>query len=236
MNKKWIVITLGAVLLAALLAWLFIESTKPLPGEKVTYNCDSAIDFSKIDAATAGDKCRLHIPEGSSVNYSTNPPTFGPHYPSWVTKGFYDEPRLDGNLVHSQEHGYIIIWYDCGRRVTGYPSTELRAGRLQRIVGTAYAQSLNMTAGSQGSASAKLQDMPEAFRNGSCDNLKKNLKEVYQKFGPHKLIVMPRPGMDFPVILTAWGRMEKLSSVDKNKIKAFIDAFRDNGPEQTNEP
>ena len=47
---------------------------------------------------------------------------------------------------------------------------------------------------------------------------------------------MPRVGLDSRVGLTAWGRMEKLSSLDQNKIKAFIEAFRDNGPEQTNEP
>ncbi len=30
--------------------------------------------------------------------------------------------------------------------------------------------------------------------------------------------------------------MEKLDKVDENKIKQFIDAFRDAGPEQTSEP
>jgi hypothetical protein len=78
--------------------------------------------------------------------------------------------------------------------------------------------------------------MPKSFSDGSCDSLKSQLKDIYNKFGPHKLIVMPRVGMDSPVILTAWGRMEKLDSLDQKKIKSFIDAFRDNGPEATKEP
>ncbi len=207
MNKKWIIIGVIVMVLVALLAWLFIESIKPLPGQKMLQDG------------------REHKPEGTKIEYKFNPPTSGDHYPSWVSKGFYEEPRPDGNLVHSQEHGYIIIWYDCGKKVTGF-----------RLQGTAYAQGVNMTRGSEGSASARLEDLPEAFRNGSCDSLKQELKDIYQNLGPHKLVVVPRPGMDSRIILTAWSRMEKLNSVDKDKIKAFIDAFRDNGPEQTNEP
>ncbi len=225
MNKKWIVIAVIVILLVALLAWLFIESTKPLPGEKLLQDG------------------RSHIPEGSKTDYKFNPPTSGDHYPSWITKGFYNEPRPDGNVVHSQEHGYVIIWYDCGRK-TAMSSPDLIGGSINKIVKwipafagmTVYAQGVAMTAGSDGSASAKLQEMPKAFSDGSCNNLEKQLKDVYQKFGPHKLIVMPHPGMDSPVILTAWGRMEKLTSVDSGKIKEFIDAFRDNGPEATVEP
>ncbi len=204
--------TLGAaalLILAALLAWLFMASTRPLPGEKALQDG------------------RNHVPEGSKIDYQFNPPTSGDHYPSWITKGFYEETRLDGNLVHSQEHGYIIIWYNCEKKVIGYSG--------QWLVKTVNAQGIGMTQGSEGSASAKLSDMPKSFSDGSCDNLKKDLKDLYQKFGPHKIIIMPRVGLNSPIILTAWGRMEKLNNVDQKKNKEFIDAYRDNGPEATNE-
>ena len=226
MNKKWVIFAGLILLFIALLIWLLITSSKPLPGEKIAANCDNSIDFSKLDNTNITDKCRVHVPDGTVVNYSTNPPVFGPHYPDWISKGFYDEPRFDGNLIHSQEHGYVIIWYDCEQKVTG--------NRLQ-FTGTVYAQGIGMTQGSEGSPSAKLSDMPKSFSDGSCDNLKKQLKDIYQK-NSHKLIVMPRAGMDHPIILTAWGRMEKLNSLDQGKIKEFIDAYRDFGPEATNEP
>lgn len=222
MQKKWFLIIIASLLLVGLLAWLFIESSKPLPGE------------------AALQDGRSHLPEGSKVEYKFNPPTSGDHYPSWITKGFYDTPRADGYLVHSLEHGYIIIWYDCENKVQ---SSEFRVqnGIALNLIETAYAQSTSMTSGSEGSASAKIEDLPKAFFNGSCDNLKSQLKDVYQKFGPHKLIIMPRVGMNLPglggrIVLTAWGRKDRLASVDENRIKWFIDAFRDAGPEQTVEP
>lgn len=210
MTKKIGIILFFVAVLVVLLAWLFIESTKPSPGEKELQDG------------------RDHLPEGTVIDYKFNPPTSGNHYASWITKGFYDEPRADGNLVHSLEHGYIVLWYDCEGKATG--------NRLQ-LVGTAYAdEGLSMTQGSEGSASAKLSDMPKAFSDGSCDNFKKDIKDIINKFGPHKLIAVPRVGMSSKLILTAWGRTEKLNSVDSQKIKQFIDAYRDQGPEMTNEP
>ena len=138
MNKKWIIIAGTILVLAALLAWLFIESTKPLPGEKELQDG------------------REHKPDGSKLDYKFNPPTSGDHYPSWISKGFFDEPRADGNLVHSLEHGYVIIWYDCEKKVTSDKSQV-----TSWLIKPAYAQGVNMTQGSEGSPSAKLEDMPE---------------------------------------------------------------------------
>ncbi len=227
MSKKWVIAGISVLVLIIVLAWLFIESTKPLPGETFAYNCDKAADYSKLNAQGADDKCRLHVPDGTQINYPTNPPSFGPHYPDWITKGFFDEPRPDGNLVHSMEHGYVIFWYDCEKKIVTSNFFS---------ISNAYAQGLGMTGSSSGSPSASLKDMPKAFSDGSCDNLKNGIKEAIKKNGDHKIIAVPRTGMDYPLILTAWKRMEKLNSVDQNKIKEFIDTFRDEGPERTDEP
>lgn len=52
--------------------------------------------------------------------YSTDPPTSGPHYGSQLDAGFYDESDVEqigpypaGYMVHSLEHGYVIFWYNC---------------------------------------------------------------------------------------------------------------------------
>jgi hypothetical protein len=208
-NRKLIIIAASILIVAGLLAWLFKESTKPLPGQYLMQDG------------------RDHKDEGSKIDYKFNPPTSGDHYASWISKGFYDEPRSDGNLVHSEEHGYIIIWYDCEKQATSY---------IPQLVGDVYAQAKTMTAGSEGSPSAKLSDMPKAFSDGSCDSLKQQIKDAINKFGPHKLIGVPRMGMDSRLVLTAWGRSENLGSFNEGKIKEFIDSFRDTGPERTVEP
>lgn len=57
---------------------------------------------------------RTHIEVGAPHEaYNTDPPTSGPHYAQPVSAGFYDEAPPDENLVHSLEHGYVIIWYNC---------------------------------------------------------------------------------------------------------------------------
>ncbi|HEY3528526.1 MAG TPA: DUF3105 domain-containing protein [Nocardioides sp.] len=57
-----------------------------------------------------------HIPDGSPVSYPDSPPAFGEHYidPDPMARKFYtsqDRPAL-GTLVHNEEHGYTILWYD----------------------------------------------------------------------------------------------------------------------------
>lgn len=226
-NMIWIIIISLGIL--GLLGWAFFESnnlSKPKPG---------------VEAIQEG---RNHIPHGSKTDYKFNPPTGGDHYADWITKGFFDEPREDGSIVHSLEHGYVVINYDCEKKVgfnfnlvqEVYAHTEVPESTNSAEGSNADDKGRTaMTQGSPGVAIMKLADMPETFRNGSCDNLKNRLREIYN-LSQHKLIVQPRVGMDSSVVLTAWGRFLKLNSVDEKQIKDFISAFRDHGPESTVEP
>lgn len=56
---------------------------------------------------------RDHIEDISDFTYNSNPPTSGDHLEDPAEAGFYTEQVGDGNLIHSLEHGYIIINYDC---------------------------------------------------------------------------------------------------------------------------
>lgn len=223
-NLLWIVVGIAGTL--ALFGWVFLEShnqTKPKPG---------------IEALDSG---RNHVPHGQKLEFKFNPPTGGDHYADWITKGFFDEPREDGSLVHSLEHGYVIINYDCEQRLASkfeFISSAYAHTEVPESTSSASAESeggVAMQGGSEGVATMKLVNMPEAFRNGSCDNLKNQLKDIYNS-NQHKLIVQPRTGMESSIILTAWNRMLKLNNVDKKQIKDFIEAFRDKGPEKTVEP
>jgi len=57
-----------------------------------------------------------HLPDGAPISYPDSPPAFGKHYvdPDPMARKFYtaqDRPAL-GTLVHNEEHGYTILWYD----------------------------------------------------------------------------------------------------------------------------
>lgn len=55
---------------------------------------------------------RSHLPQGTEIQYNSNPPAGGNHYATTAHAGIYDTPPADGNLVHSLEHGAIILWYN----------------------------------------------------------------------------------------------------------------------------
>jgi uncharacterized protein DUF3105 len=55
---------------------------------------------------------QTHVPEGTVIVYGTDPPTSGPHYPVPQSGGFFDHEIAAGYLVHSMEHGGVIIYYN----------------------------------------------------------------------------------------------------------------------------
>lgn len=73
-----------------------------------------------------------HVPEGTAITYSTNPPSSGSHYPIWANFKEYDHPVADGYLVHSMEHGAVVIFYDCDPNACVAPPGVLDALRAVR--------------------------------------------------------------------------------------------------------
>ena len=54
---------------------------------------------------------QMHVSVGTPITYNTDPPTSGSHYPSAQPGGFYDTEIAAGYLVHSLEHGAVVIYY-----------------------------------------------------------------------------------------------------------------------------
>lgn len=55
-----------------------------------------------------------HVLTCSYVPYDqSNPPSNGPHYPTWAAFKTYAAPVPRGFLVHDLEHGGIVVSYDC---------------------------------------------------------------------------------------------------------------------------
>ncbi|MBI2052090.1 MAG: DUF3105 domain-containing protein [Candidatus Sungbacteria bacterium] len=58
------------------------------------------------------------------------------------------------------------------------------------------------------------------------DNLKR-LAGEYKR----KIVLSPRSANDSPIVLAAWGRLDKFDYFDEARIKKFIKAYKDKGPE-----
>ncbi len=52
-----------------------------------------------------------HVPDGTTVEYNSNPPTSGPMWGGLAGPGIKSEPVPDELVVHSMEHGAAVVWY-----------------------------------------------------------------------------------------------------------------------------
>jgi Protein of unknown function (DUF3105) len=104
-RRLWILFgVLAAVAFVAMLGYLIYQQSQPLP-------------HPGHDVPIQG---RNHIPVGQPHDpYNSEPPSSGPHYDTPAQAGFYDQAPVDEYLVHSMEHGYVIIWYNCDQYTAG---------------------------------------------------------------------------------------------------------------------
>lgn len=54
-----------------------------------------------------------HVPPGTALAPTTNPPSSGPHYPIWAAYQEFQTPVPRGYWLHSAEHGAIVLLYKC---------------------------------------------------------------------------------------------------------------------------
>jgi hypothetical protein len=55
----------------------------------------------------------VHVAVCSEIQYATNPPSSGQHYPTWADFGVYDFPLPRGFWMHNLEHGAVVVTYNC---------------------------------------------------------------------------------------------------------------------------
>ena len=59
------------------------------------------------------DQGRDHLTPGETPpTYNSVPPTSGKHNPTWYPAGVYDNNADITQLIHSLEHGYVIMYYN----------------------------------------------------------------------------------------------------------------------------
>jgi len=68
--------------------------SKPMMGEKMP-------DMGGVHVAK-------NVPHSG---YNSNPPTSGPHWVGVAGPGIKSEPVADELVLHSMEHGAVVVWY-----------------------------------------------------------------------------------------------------------------------------
>lgn len=190
MSKKVLIIGIIVLAMGGFLYWLFTASSKPLPGEKMA------------------DMGRKHV--ASVQNSQGDLATSGDHYADWTKAGVYEISPDDGNLIHSLEHGYVILSYKCKVLAS-------RSGKSEKLDGT------------------EATEGGEQDRDDQCEEIKNQLGSIYEKKGKRKLIIVPRPQMSTKITLFSWNYLLHLDQFEEEKVTQFIDTHRDQGPERTAE-
>lgn len=214
--RKWAIIVAVLAIVIFVFWWLIKESSKPLPGQMIS------------------DMGREHVADISDITYNSNPPTSGKHFPVWAKKGVYDRIISDGHLIHSLEHGYVVISYNCEKKASK---------ALEETVGPPAPSSgkplMQMSIQVQGDMSFFTPqnppevevDLPKSFQSNECKKQVSDLAGFLNDF--ERIVIVPRIDLDTPIALSAWTRLEKLNRFDKKKVKTFIEAFHNKGPEKT---
>ena len=122
--SRWAGYGLVALVVLAVLgvvAFFVFRQTTSVPPEE-----NDSTDLPGVFYPSQGNQ---HLPPGQTYDgYNSNPPTSGPHSQQWQPPGIYREPIPKEVLVHSMEHGMVLVLYNCPQ------GCEDLRGRLEEIV------------------------------------------------------------------------------------------------------
>jgi hypothetical protein len=90
----WTLVVIGV----GFAGWLGIRVLAPEP---------VGVDYSRA----VPNQGATHVAEGTRVEYQSNPPTSGNHWPVPLRPGIYDTQKPDEAIVHSLEHGRVWVSY-----------------------------------------------------------------------------------------------------------------------------
>jgi hypothetical protein len=153
-------IAAGAGVLSLIVAVVITSGTPPV--DPSTIEVEGVQEIEGLEA--------FHVE--SVVDYEQTPPAGGPHNPTWLNCGVYEETQQNENAVHSLEHGAVWVTYD-----------------------------------------------PDQVSGGDLDALRGKMPSNY-------FILSPFPGLEAPVVASAWGAQVTLDSVDDPRLGNFIVKFR----------
>lgn len=152
---------IGGVAAVAIIVGVVVTSATP-PVDPATIEIEGLETFDNLES--------LHVQ--SAVDYEMTPPAGGPHNPTWLNCGIYEEEVPAEYAVHSLEHGAVWVTYD-----------------------------------------------PEQVQGADLDALRSAMPRSY-------IILSPFPGLEAPVVASAWGVQVALDGVDDPRLSDFIVKYR----------
>lgn len=152
---------LGGLAVIAIIVGIVVTSATP-PVDPDTIEIEGLETFETVEA--------VHVQ--TAVEYEMTPPAGGPHNPTWLNCGIYEEEVPNEYAVHSLEHGAVWVTYD-----------------------------------------------PEQVSGSDLDALRGEMPNSY-------IILSPFPGLQAPVVASAWGVQVALDGVDDPRLNEFIVKYR----------
>ncbi len=152
---------LGGTAVLAIIVGVVVSSATP-PVDPATIEIEGLETFENLEA--------LHVQ--TAVDYTMTPPAGGPHNPTWLNCGIYEEEVPAEYAVHSLEHSAVWVTYD-----------------------------------------------PEQVQGADLDALRNAMPRSY-------IILSPFPGLEAPVVASAWGVQVALDGVDDPRLRDFIMKYR----------
>jgi len=115
MEKPWFWPVVGGGLILLIVAMVLVETMEPFESEPTTLSMSDLPSSGNSDllqnVQSFESQGRDHVSTGSELNYAQTPPTSGTHYGRAIPAGFYTSEQPYGGLVHSLEHGAVVIYY-----------------------------------------------------------------------------------------------------------------------------
>jgi len=156
---------------------------------------------------------RGHVQAVNLTDYNSVPPTSGSHFGAQTNWGIHQEPVPEGYQIHNLEHGGVIMHYK--------PLQSDISGDDEVDTPTSINSELQSASSSPTTKSSE----------GISEDIIEKLKAIGEDYRWNKLMLTPAPSLDANIALTAWTHLDKFDEFDEDRIRAFIDAYRNRGPE-----
>jgi len=108
--KTWEAVLIGgAFIVAGWFAWQW-QQARGVEAEFLDLARAGQAALTRVETGRGAG--RGHLAPGETITYPDRFPTSGAHDPVWVDPGVYDTVQPATRLVHSVEHGMIVVYYD----------------------------------------------------------------------------------------------------------------------------
>ena len=111
-DRRGLWLVLAAVVLAAVVggaAYFLLRGGESREESVAEAMRAAGCTFRTVTGLAAGT--HISDPEATPEEWTTFPPTSGPHFGQWVIWGDYEEPVRLAEAVHNLEHGGIVMYY-----------------------------------------------------------------------------------------------------------------------------